>query len=181
MEWLLAGLIVLGVLFAAVVAVTVHTVRIARRAVGPVVHRAGLVVAAQSAGAGGAVARLRRDLDDAVRRGRKALAVAAALGTPVGDVPGLFDRIETAAADVDGELRAISAVADPRRRGSLLAAATRRVTELVDAADDLASAVASAAAAASGDVGDLRSACLAEAEALREGARVRQSWGRLAG
>ncbi len=181
MEWLLAVLAVLAVLFGAIAVLTVLAVRAAKRAVTPMVQRAGLSVAAQAPGAGGAVARLRRDLDDAVRRGRRALAVARALGSPVGDVPSLLDRIETAAADTSGELRAISAVTDPSRRAALLTNAKRRVSELVGAADDLAEAVAHAAAGARSDIGELRSACFAEAEALREGARVRESWGRLAG
>ena len=181
MEWLLAVLAVLAVLFGAIAVLTVLAVRGAKRAVTPMVQRASLSVAAQAPGAGGAVARLRRDLDDAVRRGRRALAVANALGSSVGDVPSLLDRIETAAADTSGELRAISAVTDPSRRAALLTSAKRRVSELVGAADDLAEAVAHSAAGARSDIGELRSACFAEAEALREGARVRESWGRLAG
>ena len=173
MEWLLAVLAVLAALFGALVVLVLVVVRAAKRAVTPMVQRAGLAVAAQAPGAGGAVARLRRDLDEAVRRGRRALAVADSLGTPVGDVPSLLDRIETAAADTSGELRAISAVTDPTRRAALLAGAQRRVAELVSAADDLAEAVAHAAAEARSDVGELRSACVAEVEALREGARVR--------
>jgi sugar phosphate isomerase/epimerase len=179
MEWVLAILAVLAVMFCVGVGLTVLVVRAIRRLIAPVVQRAGLAVSARAPGDGGAVARLRRDLDEAVRRGRRALAVAETLGSPVGDAPGLIGRIETAAADTSAELQAISAVADPARRAGLLGAAKLRVAELVDAADDLAEAVAHAAAVARSDFGELRSACLAEAEALREGARVGESWGRL--
>ncbi|HEY9379249.1 MAG TPA: hypothetical protein VIQ02_19390 [Jiangellaceae bacterium] len=181
MEWLLAILGVLVVLFCAFVGLTLLAVRAVGRAVVPMVERAGRALSARTPGAVGAVARLRRDLDDAVSRGRRALAVADALGGPVGDMPGLLDRIETAAADVSAELQVISAVADPARQARLLSAAELRVGELVAAADDLAEAVAYAAAEARSDVGELRSHCAAEAEALREGARVRDSWSRLSG
>lgn len=179
MEWVLAIVAVLAVMFCAVAGVTVLAVRAMRRAVTPVVQRAGLAVSAYAPGDLGAVARLCRDLDEAVRRGRRALAVAKTLGSPVGDAPALVGQIETAAAETSAELRAISAVADPSRRAALLSAAKRRVHELVDAADDLAEAVARAASVARSDLAELRSACLAEAEALREGARVGESWGRV--
>jgi len=174
MEWLLAIVAVLVLLFCAFVGLTLLAVRAAQRAVTPVVERVGLAWSARTPGSAGAVARLRRDLDEAIRRGRRALGVADAVGSPVGDVPGLLSRIEASAADASGELRAISAVADPGRRAALLAAAERRVQTLVGATDDLAEAVAYAAAEAGSDLGELRSACIAEAAALREGARVRE-------
>jgi hypothetical protein len=179
MEWLLALLGVLVVLFCIFVGLTVLAVRAVGRVVVPMVERAGRALSARSPGAGGAIARLRRDLEEAVRRGRRALVIANGLGGPVGDVPALLDRIETAAADVAAELQVISAVADPARQARLLSSAERRVGELVAAADDLAEAVAFAAAEARSDLGELRSDCAAEAEALREGARVRDSWSRL--
>jgi hypothetical protein len=175
-EWVLAILAVLLFVSCAVVAAAVLAIRVVRRTVRPVVERASVSLRARAPGVGGDVARLRRDLHDATRRGRQAVAVADAIGGPVGDVPGLLDQIETAAADVDAELRAVAAVADPNRRLALIAPVQRRVADLVAAADDLAEAVAHAAAEARSDVGELRNACTAEAEALREGARVRESW-----
>jgi hypothetical protein len=181
MEWLLAIVAVLVVLFCAFVGLTLLAVRAVGRAVVPMVERAGLAVSARAPGASGDMARLRRDVDEAVRRGRRALAVANALGSPVGDAPALLSRIETAAADISGELRAISAVADPARRAALLSAAKPRVVALVEATDDLAEAVAQGAAEARTDLRELRADCAAEAEALREGFRVRGSWSRLSG
>jgi hypothetical protein len=179
MEWLLGVVAILVVLFCAFVGLTLLAVRALGRAVAPMVERAGLAVSARAPGASGEVARLRRDLDEAVRRGRRALAVAKALGSPVGDAPSLLNRIETAAADTSGELRAISAVADSSRRAALLSAAKLRVVALVEATDDLAEAVAHGAAEARSDLAELRADCAAEAEALREGVRVRGSWSRL--
>lgn len=181
MEWLLGIVAVLVVLFCGFVGLALLAVRAVGRAVVPMVERAGLAVSARTPGASGELARLRRDVDEAIRRGRRALAVADALGSPVGDAPSLFNRIETAAADTSGELRAISAVADPGRRAALLSAAKLRVVALVEATDDLAEAVAQGAAEARTDLGELRADCAAEAEALREGIRVRGSWSRLAG
>jgi hypothetical protein len=180
-EWVLAMLAVLVFLSGIAVAATLLVVRAVRRVVTPAVERAGLTLWARAPGPSGDLARLRRDLDDAVRRGRRAVGVAHAVGAPVGEVPELLRRIEAAAADLAAELRAISVVADPARRAALLAAPKRRVGDLVGAADDLAEAMAHAAADAGSDVGELRAACAVEAEALREGARVRASWGRLAG
>jgi hypothetical protein len=177
-EWVLAILAVLLFLSCAVMGAAVLAIRAVRRTVRPVVERASVSLRARAPGVSGDVARLRRDLHDAVRRGRQAVAGANAVGGPVGDVPGLLDRIETAAADVDVELRAVAAVADPSRRLALIAPVQRRVADLVDAADDLAEAVAHAAAEARTDLAELRGACAAEAAALREGARVRESWGR---
>jgi hypothetical protein len=179
MEWLLGVVAVLVVLFCAFVGLTLLALRAVGRAVAPMVERAGLAVSARAPGASGEVARLRRDLDDAVRRGRRALAVAKALGSPVGDAPSLLNRIETAAADTSGELRAISAVADSGRRAALLSAAKLRVVALVESTDDLAEAVAHGAAEARSDLAELRADCATEAEALREGIRVRGSWSRL--
>ena len=181
MEWLLGVVAVLVVLFCAFVGLTLLTVRAVGRAVVPMVERAGLAVSARAPGASGEVARLRRDLDEAVRRGRRALGVAQALDSPVGDAPSLLSRIEAAAADTSGELRAISAVADPGRRAALLSSAKLRVVGLIEATDDLAEAVAHGAAEARTDLGELRADCAAEAEALREGVRVRGSWSRSAG
>jgi hypothetical protein len=181
MEWLLGVVAVLVVLFCTFVGLTVLALRAVGRAVVPMVERAGLALSARAPGASGDVARLRRDLDEAVRRGRRALVVAKALGSPVGDAPSLLNRIETAAADASGELRAISAVADPGRRATLLSSAKLRVAALVEATDDLAEALARGAAEARFDLGELRADCAAEAEALREGVRVRGSWSRSAG
>jgi hypothetical protein len=175
-EWVLAILAVLLFVSCAVVGAAVLAIRAVRRTVRPVVERASVSLRARAPGVSGDVARLRRDLHDAVRRGRQAVAGADAVGGPVGDVPGLLDRIETAAADVDVELRAVTAVADPSRRLALIAPVQRRVADLVNAADDLAEAVANAAADARTDLAELRADCAAEAEALREGARVRESW-----
>jgi hypothetical protein len=180
-EWLLAVLAVLALCTGAMVVAALLIVRAVRRRVSPVVDRAGVALLARAPGASGEVARLRRDLDDAVRRGRRAVSIARSIGGSVGDVPGLLNRIEVAAADVNAELRAVSAVADPARRAALLDGPRRRVAELMAAADDLAEAVAYAAAEPRSDISELRSDCVTEAEALREGARVHQSWGRLAG
>jgi hypothetical protein len=178
---MLAVLAILVFCSGAVVVVALLIIRAVRRRVSPVVDRAGVALLARAPGANGEVARLRRDLDDAVRRGRRAVTIARSVGASVGEVPRLLNRIEAAAADVNAELRAVSAVADQARRAALIDGPRRRVAELMAAADDLAEAVAYAAAEPRGDISELRSDCVTEAEALREGARVHQSWGRLAG
>ncbi|HSK25665.1 MAG TPA: hypothetical protein VK894_01990, partial [Jiangellales bacterium] len=127
MELVLAVLAVLAFVSCALVTAVVLGLRAARRAVAPVVDRAGLAVQARARGTSGEVARLRRDLDAAVRRGRRALAVALAVDAPVGDVPGLLDRIESAARDLHAELRAVGAVTDPVRVARLIAVPRRRV------------------------------------------------------
>ena len=172
-ELVLAVLAVVVFVTCTVVGVSLLALRALRRAVSPAVDRAGLALQARSRGPAGEVARLRRDLDTAVRRGGRSLAVARAVHAPVGDVPALLDRIESAARDLNAELRAVGSVADPARAGALLAETRHRVTELVAAADDVAEGVARAAAPGGADIAELRAACAAEAEALREGARVR--------
>jgi hypothetical protein len=172
-ELVLAVLAVLALMTCSVIAAAVLALRAARRAVAPAVDRAGVALRARSGGHVGEVARLRRDIDIAVRRGRRSLAVARAVEAPVGDVPALLDRIEAAARDLDAELRAVGSLADPARAAALLAGPRHRTRELVAAADDVAEGIALAAAPGRTDIAELRAACTAEAEALREGARVR--------
>lgn len=173
MELVLAALVLVAFVTCSGVVIALLALRALRRAVSPAVDRAGVALQARTRGLAGEVARLRRDLDAAVRRGGRSLAVAGAVHAPVGDVPALLDRIESAARDLDAELRAVGSVANPARAAALLAGTRHRVAELVAAADDVAEGVARAAAPGSADIAELRAACAAEAEALREGARVR--------
>jgi hypothetical protein len=172
-ELVLAVLAVVAFVTSSVVVVALLALRALRQAVSPAVDRAGVALQARARGTAGEVARLRRDLDTAVRRGGRSLAVARAVRAPVGDVPALLDRIESAARDLDAELRAVGSVADAARAAALLVGTRYRVAELVAAADDVAEGVARAAAPGRADIAELRAACAAEAEALREGARVR--------
>lgn len=169
MEWVLAVLGVLALTGALGVVLVMRVLRALRQRARAVADRAGLRARATlGVGASAELARCRRELAEAVTGLRRALAVAHDHDTPVGDVPALLRRLEAAAEAVDGELRVIEALRDPRRIAAVLPGPRTRAAAIIESADDLARALAEAGAGASADVATLRAECTLEAQALRE-------------
>jgi hypothetical protein len=118
-------------------------------------------------GPSGEVARLRRDLYRSIVSVRRALDVATATRAPVGDVPSLLARLEMAADTVDGELRLLETMRDPRQVSAALAGPRSRAQALMSAAADLSQGLLHAAGGLAVDVSWLQAECGIEAEALR--------------
>ena len=76
-------------------------------------------------GRGRQVAGLRLELRDAVDRTRRVLDDATARNCPLGELPGLFRRIESLAGSVDAELRILEGDPDAEQRARLAAVRQR--------------------------------------------------------
>lgn len=172
MEWVLAVLTVLVLTGALGVLLAMRMLRALRRQARAVSDRAGLRARAfLGVGATAEVARCRRELAEAIGGLRRALTAARGTQAPVGDVPGLLRRLELAAGAVDGELRVIEALRDPRRIAVVLPGPRTRAVAITESADDLARALVEAGAGATAEVAALRAECTLEAQALREAGR----------
>jgi hypothetical protein len=170
--------VVLGTcLFAwcAVLVVVRRAVRGARRAGARLTDRARSSVLAHGTGPAAEAARLRRDTDRAVAGARRALAAAASVGAPTGDARSLLSRLELAARSVEGELRVIEAHPDPARVRHALAGPRDRAALVRSAAAELVDGLVEAAGHDADDLALLHTACVIEAEALRESGRTARS------
>jgi hypothetical protein len=171
--------VVLGTcLFAwcAVLIVIRRAVRAARRAGARLSDRAGSSLRAYGTGPAAEAARLRRDMDRAVAGARRALTAATSVGAPTGDARSLLARLELAARSVDGELRVIEAHPDSARARPAVAGPRERAGLVRSAAAELVDGLVDAAGHDADDLALLHTACVIEAEALREsGRRARSS------
>lgn len=172
MELLVAALAVLAFTSCAVVGLAVRMTRSVRRRALGIRQRAGLFARSQVGGPAGEVARLRRDLDRSLACARQALEVSRSIGAPVGDVPSLLARLETAARTVDGELRLLQAQPVPHRVASGLAGPRARAAGVVTAAADIVDGLVEAAAHDESEIGRLREDCAVESRALRAAHRT---------
>jgi hypothetical protein len=113
---------------------TTRTLRRLRRFTGRLVDRGTLAARAHLVGgapgqAAGAQLRLRSGLDQT----RRVLDDAQHRNCPLGDLPGLFRRVEHLAASVDAELRMLGRDTDPGQQARLVAV-LRRSDELTSMA-----------------------------------------------
>ncbi len=172
MELLLAFVATLAFASCAVVALVLTTTRAVGRRLLAARERGRLAARAYTGGTTGDIARLRRDLERSVTGARKALAVSRAIDVPVGDVPSLLARLETAAHRVDGELRLLETQPDPARVATGLPGPRDRAAVLGVAAARLVDGLSDAAGFDAADIAHLQVQCATEAAALRATRRV---------
>jgi hypothetical protein len=115
-------------------------------------------------------------MDRAVAGARRALTAASSVGAPTGDARSLLARLELAARSVDGELRVIEAHPDSARLRPALTGPRERAALVQSAAAALVDGLLAAAGHDADDLALLHTACVIEAEALREsGHRARST------
>jgi hypothetical protein len=152
-----------------------QAVRGARRVGARLTDRARSSVLAHGTGPAAEAARLRRDLDRSVAGARRALTAAASVGAPTGDARSLLARLELAARSVDGELRVIEAHPEAARLKPALAGPRDRAALVRSAAAELVDGLLAAGGYDADDLALLHTACVIEAQALRETGRSARS------
>ncbi len=149
------------------VVVMVRAVRAVRRSALAAADRVALTARSLAIGPTGELARLRRDLASSLAALHRAVGVARAGGTPLGDVPGLLARLELAAGTVDAQLRLLESLRDPARVQAGLAAPRSEALAVITSARDLADGLLASAARVVPDLAVLQAECAIESDALR--------------
>ena len=179
LQWLsqiLTPELIIGVVLALLLVVAVVAVLIAvtflRYRRHPNVRRAILRLRAEhfSSGLQAEVIDLRLDLHDELADARRAVASVGAAGELAGDLPDLLERLEQTADRLDGHLRLLERSAEDRAAYRSVAAARRRVAEVVAAARDIRrAAVAALDVTATGEIQTLTRAVEREVAWVQSG------------